>query len=172
MEAFKASYPKSKDAQLMADIAAGESDKLEFKSSARWDFKENRVNKVLEQEIFKTASAFLNMDGGTLLIGVDDNGEVVGLENDYKTLGKKQTKDAYENWLTTLLLEELGKDSVPLIKISFTAMDGKEVCRVTFKPSPKPIYNKDGNFYVRANNSSRQLNAKEAVDYCKHHWPS
>ncbi len=175
MEAFKAFAPKSANVQMAAEILAGESAGLEFKSSARWDFKENRINKVLEQVILKTNAAFLNTDGGTLLIGVDDGGKVVGLEHDYVTLGKKQNRDAYENWLTTLLLKEFGKDSAPLVQIRFCELDGKEVCRVTSKPSPKPVYVKEGNamyFYIRAGNSTRQLSTKEAVDYCKHHWPS
>ncbi len=175
MEAFKALAPKSADAQLAADIVVGESAGLEFKSSARWDFKENRINKVLGQVILKTNAAFLNTDGGTLLIGVDDGGKIVGLKHDYETFGKKQNRDAYENWLTTLLLGEFGKDSAPLVQIRFCELEGKEICRVTCKPSPKPIYVKEGNethFYIRAGNSSRQLTTKETVDYCKHRWPS
>jgi hypothetical protein len=172
MEAYKSFAPKSMDEQLAAEIAADESKVLELKSSARWDIKENRINKELEHEILKTVAAFFNTDGGTLFIGVDDNHKVLGLENDFKTLGKRQNRDAYENWLTTLLLEEFGKDKAPLIQIGFCELEGKEICRVATKPSPKPIYEKDGNFFIRPGNSSRQLNAKEAVEYCKHHWSS
>ncbi len=175
MEAFKAFAPKSADAQLAAEILAGESVGLEFKSSARWDFKENRINKVLEQEIPKACAAFLNTDGGTLLIGVDDGGKVVGLQHDYKTLGKKQNRDAFETWLTTLLLDKFGKDNAPLIQIRFCELEAKEICRVTTNPSPKPIFIRDGkteHLYIRTGNSTRELNTKEGVDYCKHHWPS
>jgi predicted HTH transcriptional regulator len=49
----------------------------------------------------KTAAGFLNVEsGGTLLIGVDDNGKVLGLEDDYKTMGQSPTRDGYETWLT------------------------------------------------------------------------
>ena len=175
IEAFKEFAPKSANAQLTADIMAGESASLEFKSSARWDFQENRFNKALEQVVLKTCAAFLNTDGGTLLIGVGDDRKVVGLEYDYKTFGKKPNRDGYENWLTTLLLKEFGKDSAPLVQIRFFELEGKEICRVTCKPSPKPIYVKEGNethFYIRAGNSTRQLTTKETVDYCKHRWAS
>ncbi|MFC1865794.1 Eco57I restriction-modification methylase domain-containing protein [Chloroflexota bacterium] len=174
MKAFNALSPKTADVQLATDIAAGESTWLEFKSSARWDFKENRINKVLEQMILKTTAAFLNTDGGTLLIGVDDDGKILGLEHDYKTFGKKQNQDVYQNWLTTLLLREFGKDSAPLIQINIYMLGGKEICRVSSKPSSKPVYVKDGkgmNFYIRAGNSTRQLSTKEAVEYCRQHWP-
>lgn len=174
LEAFKSFAPQSAGVQLAAEIAQGESATMEFMSSARWDFKENRVNKVMEQVILKTAAAFLNTDGGTLLIGVDDSGKAVGLENDFKTLGKKQDRDGFENFLTTLLLTDFGKDCAPMIQINFCQLEDKDVCRLTFKPSPKPAFVKDGNaeqLFIRAGNSTRQLTTKEALDYCKQRWP-
>ena len=175
LRAYKDFAPKPGGAEVAALIAAGESAVLEFKSSARWDMKENRVNKMLQQVIVKTVAAFLNSEnGGTLLIGVDDDGKITGLAHDYRTLGKKQNRDGYENWLTTLLLGEYGKDSAPLIKAIFHEVDGKDICRVIAKSSPRPIYVRDGadeHLYIRAGNSTRQLTTKEAVDYCKHRWP-
>ena len=49
-------------------------------------------------------------------------------------------------------------------------LDGKDVARVAVKASPKPVYDKDGHLYIRAGNSTRPLNPKETVDYCKLHW--
>ncbi len=174
LEAFKALAPKTADVQLAADIALGESATLEFKSSARWDMKENKANKAMEQVIVKTAAAFLNTEGGTLLIGVDDSGTVLGLDHDFKTLGKKQDRDGFELFLTTLLLDEFGKDAAPSIQTTFHQPDGKDVCRVAFKPAPKPAFVKDGNaehLYIRTGNSTRQLTTKEALAYCKQRWP-
>jgi predicted HTH transcriptional regulator len=132
------------------------------------------LNKVLEQVIVKTVAGFLNSDTrGTLIIGVDDAGQVVGLDQDYKTLGKKQDRDGYENWLTTLLLDQFGKESNAFLRISFHSVDGVEVCQIAIKPSPKPAYVKDGiaeNLFVRTGNSTRQLTTREAVEYCKHRW--
>ena len=148
---------------------------LEFKSSARWDLKENKASKVIEQIIVKTAAGFLNVEsGGTLLVGVDDNGKVLGLENDYKTMNQRPNRDGYENWLTTLLLGEFGKDSSPLIRTTFHNIDGKDVCQLVFKPSPRPVYVKDGineHLYIRTGNSTRLLTSRETVEYCKQRWP-
>ena len=73
---------------LMEDlIAEGESDELEFKSSLRWDYKQEAVNKRLEDVVVKSIAAFGNGQGGTLLIGVNDVGTPLGLEHDYTTLG-------------------------------------------------------------------------------------
>ena len=70
--------------QLLAQV---ESQHLEFKSSMRWDIKEGRLNKELTNAIAKTIAGFMNSEGGTLLIGVDDHGNVLGLEKDFATFG-------------------------------------------------------------------------------------
>ena len=139
--------------------------------------KENKADKLIEQIVVKTAASFLNVEsGGTLLLGVDDEGNVLGLANDYKTLGQRPNRDGYENWLTTMLLTEFGKDASPLIRITFHTIDGKDVCQLALKPSPKPLFVKEGNserehLYIRAGNSTRLLNSRETVEYCKQRWP-
>ena len=175
LAAYKAAAPKDADQQVRSLIAGGETVNLEFKSSARWDLKQNTASKLIEQIVVKTSAGFLNADsGGTLLLGVDDDGNVLGLENDYKTMGKKPNRDGYENWLTTLLLGEFGKDASPLIRMTFHDIDGKDVCQVAFKPSPRPIFVKDGNaehLYIRTGNSTRLLTSREAIEYSKQRWP-
>lgn len=172
LEAYRAMAPKTADEEVKALITSGESISLEFKSSARWDMRENKQNKLMEQIVVKTVAAMLNTDGGTLLVGVDDDGNTVGLKHDYQTL-KKKDRDGYENWLITLLLDAYGKETSPLIRITFHQVDQQEICRITISPSPKPVYIKEGNaehLFIRAGNSSRQLTTREAVEYCKQHW--
>jgi predicted HTH transcriptional regulator len=136
--------------------------------------RQNKPNKEMEAVIVKTVASFLNAEsGGTLLVGVDNSGDVLGLQHDYKTLGRKQDRDGFENFLTTLLLDAYGKDSSPLIRITFHEVDSKEVCRVVAKPSPKPVYVKDErgeHLYIRAGNSTRLLSTREAIEYCKLRW--
>jgi predicted HTH transcriptional regulator len=173
LAAYRELAPTSEQQEIEALIQAGENAKVEFKSSLRWDVKENRVNKTLEQVVVKTIAGFLNAAGGTLLIGVEDNQNVIGLAPDYKTLGKHQDKDGFENLLMTLLLDVYGKDSSPLLQTTFHTLDRKEICKVTASPSPKPVYAKDekgDHLYIRTGNSTRELNAREAVEYCRMHW--
>ena len=173
LEAYREFAPKSDQQEMEALIKSGESGKVEFKSTLRWDMKENRVNKMLEQVVVKTIAGFLNTEGGTLLIGVEDNKNILGLSADYKVLGKRQDKDGFENLLVTLLLDAFGKDSSPAIKVSFHSLDGKEICKVEATRSPKPVYSRDekGNhLYIRAGNSTRELDTREAVEYVKEHW--
>ncbi len=95
----------------------------------------------------------MNSDGGTLLIGVADDGSILGLDADYQTIGKKNA-DAYENWLMTRLLESIGRDRTRLLGVGFQTIDGKTICKVDVERSSRPVYVKDPagveKFYVRA----------------------
>jgi len=174
LAAYKAFAPRTADQQVVALIAVGESANLEFKSSARWSLKENKADKAMEQIVVKTVAGFLNVEaGGTLMLGVEDSGSILGLENDYKISGRKG-RDSYEGWLTNLLLGEFGKDASPLIRITFHEIDGKDVCQLALKPSPRPIFVKEGiaeHLFIRAGNSTRLLTSRETVEYCKQRWP-
>ncbi|MDH6064652.1 Eco57I restriction-modification methylase domain-containing protein [Umezakia ovalisporum] len=175
LEAYRTFAPLTGDAEIIELIQQGEGEKIEFKSTARWNLRDNKQDKAMEHEIVKTVAAFLNASGGTLLIGIDDNGEPLGLKNDYQTL-RKQNKDGYILFLNNdLLLREIGKDSGTLFQITCHQVSGQDVCRVIVKPSPKPVYVKDKSgkeevFYLRSNNSSVKLSTKEAVDYSKTRW--
>ena len=64
-------------------IKQGESKTLEFKSTLRWNLRENRKDdKRVTHAALKTIAAFLNTEGGDLLLGVADDGAIVGIESD------------------------------------------------------------------------------------------
>ncbi|MCD6119895.1 putative DNA binding domain-containing protein [bacterium] len=173
LEAYREFAPKEEGQRIRDAIAEGEGAKIEFKETARWDVKAQCQKGNIGVALIKAVASFLNTQGGTLFIGVDDKGNSVGLARDYKTLGKRQDRDGFENWLTTLLLNACGKDISSSIGIAFHWIEEKEICAVTVKQSPRPVYVKDGNdekFYIRAGNSSRQLNVSEAVRYIKQNW--
>lgn len=174
LDAYREFAPKPGAQEVAALIAKGESNTLEFKSSARWDFQQNKQNKAMEDIVVKTVAAFLNTEGGNLLIGVDDERNIVGLAHDYKLFSKADKQDAFRNFLIGLLLNNFGKDVSALLTTSIHQLDGKDVVRVQAKASPKPIFVTEGAFehlYIRADNTTRLLTTKEAIDYCKMHWP-
>ncbi|MFP4123189.1 MAG: Eco57I restriction-modification methylase domain-containing protein [Coleofasciculus sp.] len=181
LDAYKTLTPLTGDAEIIHLINKGESTELEFKSSARWDMRENKKNKEMEQVILKTVAAFLNTHhGGTVLIGVNDEGKVIGLNHDYQTVQKKN-RDGYELFLTNdLLLKELGKDIAPYIHITFHEIEGKDVCRISLDPSPRPVYvklkdDKSGQtkecLFIRTGNLTSQLDTpSEILNYCQNRW--
>ncbi len=159
---------------ITTQIKQGESAELEFKSSARWDLHQNKMNREMEHVVVKTVAAFLNSrDGGTLLIGIDDGGMPIGLAHDYQTL-KRQNRDGFEVFLMNLLLTAFGKDVTALLRIDFHKFGEHDVCRVSTKPSGKPVYVKEGNageqLYIRTGNATHQLSMREGIEYSKLRW--
>ena len=156
-------------------IAEGESDELEFKSTLRWDLKEGAVNKKLEEVIMKTVAAFANSQGGTLLIGVEDDGKVLGLEADYHSLGGVD-RDKFELHLRNLLNQQFGTGFVTSkVSITFHEIEDKEVCQVDTKQAKEPVVitvkDKNGQtiekFYARSGNSSQEIPLSELGAYMK-----
>ena len=147
---------------------------VEFKATARWDLREGKPNKVMEDVIVKAVAGFLNTDGGTLLIGVDDDGQAVGLSHDY-TRVKPQNGDGFVNWLTTHLINALGQAAVMRTRARITEHDGHEICRLDVGRSSQPVWAKtskaDQLFYVRMNNSTRTVPADELDAYLTDRWP-
>ncbi len=158
---------------IEGQIAIGESETVEFKSSARWDFKEGRPNKTIEGAIVKTLAGFLNGRGGTLLIGVGDDGTVLGLAQDLGTLSKRPDRDGYQQFLVNLVSRDLGAETCACLSISFHPVRGKEVCRVGVEVSPKPVYVEDGTatrLFVRTGNLTQELSTRAAAEYIARRW--
>jgi hypothetical protein len=158
--------------KLLKIIKQGENDRVEFKSSLRWDYRQDQMNKSLENVIMKTISAFLNTDGGILIIGIEDSGEVLGLENDYNTVSKKN-RDGFMLTLTNLINQHIGKHVHKFIDIKIISMQGEDVCIVQTEKSDAPVFlgkNDNEAFFIRASASSQRLNVSEVVGYIKSHW--
>jgi type I restriction enzyme R subunit len=148
---------------------------VEFKSTARWDVREERRNPAIEDAIVKTVAAFLNTEGGTLLIGVGPDGSIVGLEPDYPHV-KPPNGDGFVNWPTTYLANALGAAAVMRTRGRVVAHAGAELCRLDVARSSQPIWAKTSKsqrvFYVRMNNSSRPMPETELNAYLADRWPS
>ena len=111
----------------------------------------------------------MNTDGGFLLIGVDDNGMVLGLENDYSTMSKKNS-DGFMLTLTNLINNHLGKNCHQSINITIMNIDQRDVCVVSITKSDVPVFvGKNGKeeFFIRTSCSSQPMGMKESIDYIK-----
>jgi ATP-dependent Lon protease len=151
-------------------LRRGESRTVEFKSSARWNLHRGERDPAVEREIVKAISGFMNAEGGTLLIGVNDEHEVVGLENDYKVTkkGNRDPHDSFENWLTDLLDNTIGKAPLSNVSVTFEEAGGRDVCRVEARRSRAPVFaqgKQSKDFFVRLNNGTRSLDVEETMQY-------
>lgn len=156
-------------------IAGGESNVVEFKSTARWNLRKQAKDPKMEHVIVKTVAGFMNAEGGTLLIGVADDGTVVGLEKDYTTI-HKHDRDGFELFLTQLIVANLTGPAGALLRVSFESLDGQDVCRVDVAAGGKPVFAKalDGgghrDFWVRMGNQTRPLVGTDLFEYREQHW--
>ncbi len=154
-------------------IRTGEGEKLEFKSSLRWDLQEHRVNKQLERVVIKTLAGFLNAKGGVLLIGVDDTSAIVGLDGDYGTL-KKSDRDGFELHLQQIIVKGIGiAAATAFLTLTFHELDGRDICQITVERSDHPIYVEyegKAELPVRIGNATRPLPVDEAVKYVQIRW--
>jgi predicted DNA-binding protein (UPF0251 family) len=163
-----------KEVEVKRLITMPEGQNMEFKATLRYDLSRKTVNPILEKASPKTICAFMNANGGLLVIGVTNDRIVSGLSHDYKTV-KRQNSDGFENHITNLIGSRIGNQFLRFTEVSFSALNGKEICTVKVLPSDSPVFLKDDGeeeFYVRTGNNSRPFTMTEALAYIKQHWNS
>ena len=159
-------------------VTMEESQNLEFKSSTWFAYQKppdptltpSDITKAINQATVKTVAGFMNSEGGTLLVGVEDDNTVLGLKSDMKAIGAKDL-DSYELRMTRLLSDSLGRPNIAeFVRISFVECDGLDVCRVNVRPANSPVFTNREKFYVRVSNSTNSLLPSEILQYCSNHW--
>ncbi|HUV33963.1 MAG TPA: CBS domain-containing protein [Candidatus Desulfaltia sp.] len=146
---------------------------LEFKASLRYNTRGKCVDQELEANCLKTLCAFMNADGGELVIGVCDDRAVVGLDHDYRTL-PKPNRDGFENYIINQISNKIGDLYLRYVRFRFYEVDGMEVCRVTVQSSQEPAFMSHKgkqHFYVRTGNGSRPFEISDATKYMIDRWP-
>jgi len=159
-------------------ISQDEGQTIEFKSSLRWDLKLSRVTKEVEGAVVKTVAAFLNSDGGVLMIGVSDDKVALGLDADYSSLTDKPNKDGFLLTLQQVLSNAVGTDNFTrYLRIDFCKISGKEICVVYVKPARREVFVPERtalgpkqSFYIRVSNATKSLEGAEMLSYIRQHW--
>lgn len=151
-----------------------ENENLEFKSTFRWDLRNKKVNRNLEKAVMKTMAAFLNSGGGQLVLGVDDSKTIVGLNEDFATLGKENA-DGFENHFSHVFRNMLGAEFRQFVHLCWIKAQGKECCIVQVSPASQPVYLRTEDheeFYIRAGNGTTSLKFSEANAYIESRFRS
>jgi hypothetical protein len=159
------------DIDIEQIIQLGENEYTEFKSSLRYDYFKKNTNKELEIVIAKSISGFMNANGGKLIVGIADNGEVLGLENDYVSLRHKN-RDGFERRIYEIISSFIGAEFCSLAHTYFHVKQEKDFCVITIAKSASPAYlNLEQNtmFYLRTGNATIPLSVKETVHYIQLH---
>ena len=156
-------------------IEGGESSEVEFKSTARRNQYTKAPDQAITWAVVKTIAAFMNTHGGTLLVGVNDQGQPVGIEVDYPFV-KGRNRDGWELWLTTVVKNALGVVAATDLAVRFCMVDGRTIARIGVPPGVKPVFASQRGvsreiFYARLNNSTEELSGQSLLEYRKKHWP-
>jgi type I restriction enzyme R subunit len=156
-------------------IKRGESKTLEFKSTLRWNLREDRQDDTaVTHAVLKTIAAFLNTEGGDLLIGVADDGGVVGIEHD-----RLESDDKFMRHLAQVVRNGLGDRAATCIDPNAQIVQGKTVCLVSCQRSPEPVFLKwkgmeaspGGDFFVRSGPGTVKLPMDSANEYIRTRFP-
>ena len=161
----------SKRRQASELIKLGESKTVEFKSTLRWNLREEKKDpKVVTHSVLKTIAAFLNTEGGDLLIGVADDGTIIGTKPD-----AFENDDRFMLHLSHAVQAGLGDRSGACIDPKMQIVEGKSVCVVSCQRSPEPVFLKwkgtnaspDGDFYIRSGPGTTKLEPESAIEFVR-----
>lgn len=171
------STPAPEPTPLEKLIGSGESETVEFKQTLRWDVRLQAANKKLEDVVVKTVAALGNHAGGTLLIGVCDDGSVTGISDDLDTFGR--SRDKLELHLTNLLNAHFPTGfRATKVRVSFPTVGEATVCRVDVERSRQPLFvtipdghgHRTERFFVRSGNSSHEIPPSQVPAFVKEHF--
>ena len=154
--------------KVISLVENGEEEKVEFKSTLRTNLHTNQIDKRMEHAVLKTVAAYLNSDGGTLLVGVSDQKEILGIEKD-----NFMNKDKASLHLNSLIRDNLGGEFLPFVKSEVMEVKGRVVMKIECKQSHKEVFLKMGNeeeFYVRNGPSSVRLNGRALLGYVNYRF--
>lgn len=154
------------EAEVQRLVADGENRFVEFKSTMRMNLHAKKPGKEIEMAWLKGIAAFLNTDGGTLLLGVTDAGEITGLEQDVF-----ENDDKCRLHFKNLIATHIGAEFSKHIRLLLIPVAEKTVGVVHCSRSSEPVFLKNGNkeaFYIRNGPSSDELPVSKALKYIKH----
>jgi hypothetical protein len=149
--------------EILEIITEGEKRNIEFKSTLRMNLYTKEIDKKIELSALKTIAGFLNSKGGILLVGVDDSGKILGIEND-----NFANKDKFNLHFTNLIKQYIGKKYFSFLNFELVRIENKDILKVDCLKSNKPVFLKFGEneeFYIRTGNQTIQISGSGLVEY-------
>ena len=154
----------SDEERIVRLIDGGENLKVEFKETLSLNIHTEKKDDALHDAVLKNVVGFLNKDGGCLLIGVADSGEIKGIEKDFY-----KSDDRYKLRLSDLIDKHIGTKEINFIHYRIVTVNDKKVCEIVCDKSPEPAYFNE-EFYVRVDPKTKKLSSKEANEYIEKHF--
>ncbi len=149
--------------ELTALIQAGESTSLEFKSTMRFNLKTGKNGKEIEMAWLKAVVAFMNSDGGILLIGVDDAGTILGIEAD-NFANEDKCRLHFKNLMNT----HVGAEFTRFVQLKVIPVNTQTILIIECERVRRPVFLSSGkqeDFFIRSGPSSMKLSMSQMVKY-------
>ena len=149
-------------------VSAGESSDTEFKSTLRTNLHTGQSDPRIEHAALKTIAAFVNSNGGTLIIGVSDDGTPVGIDAD-----KFPNEDKMYLHLVNLIRDRIGPQHMMFIHPRFDDFEDVRVLIVGCQKGRAPLYVREGGterFYIRTGAATTELSASQMHQYISHRF--
>lgn len=150
-------------------ILHGESKVVEFKETLAVNLRTSNKDNAMVDSALKTVVAFLNTEGGMLLIGVDDGGNIKGLNPDLKQI-KGNSKDKLCLYLKDLIKTRIGEQYFTYIDFRVVDVNGVQLLIVNCAKSATPCFLYEKEFYVRSGPSSNCLEGRKTHEYIQNHF--
>ncbi|MBA7525680.1 hypothetical protein ES705_17833 [subsurface metagenome] len=142
-----------------------ENETIEFKTTFKWDVRENRCNRDLPKEVSQTICAFSNSRGGKIFIGITDDGELYGIEDDINNCFNRSI-DVLQRDIPQSIKEILGGAGINF-SMEIESYENKNICVISVQPSEEPVFYENREFYVRIGTADYKLSARDTFDYIK-----
>ena len=153
----------SPEQRLRQIISEGENDRTEFKSTLRWSLTDNKIDHGVEIAWLKTVAAFLNTDGGRLVIGVNDQSVPLGIDKD-----GFENEDKYLLHVNNRLQQHIGLEHAANTRFGLYPIDGVKLLLIECTPASKPVFLVDAgqeSFYIRVGPGTRKLTMSQMLAY-------
>ncbi len=157
------------------NIGAQESTTVEFKSSLFYRAGTSAFDEAQMDVITKTIASMMNMEGGSLYIGVNDRGQAsnsikdefgyLNLNPPYPNNVYPTNLDGYKRFILDWVSKNLGNFATTLLSFEIAQYLDLLVCRIDIKKSKVPVWFKHDALYVRADASSRQLRGNDITSF-------
>jgi hypothetical protein len=95
------------------------------------------LERDIKREAIETLAAFLNTDGGTLIIGVKDDRTIVGIDVDYPRV-KRRSIDGWRLTFTHLVTHELGAEVMNCIDLQEQPWQDHTIAVIRSSPREEP----------------------------------
>jgi adenine-specific DNA-methyltransferase len=146
---------------VIEKINKGENERVEFKESYNFNNFSNTPDTNLPNKIMEEIASFLNSKyGGSIFLGVKNDGEIFGLESNINALNGEKSKDKLELAITSKIKTSFGGISIDLINLEFYEIDNKTICEIKVTANDEPVFF-DKNFHVRNGTQSTKISNQE-----------